>query len=257
MIEKCLFDLYGLKNQKDSIKGAINFLSLDFYRKEKGDGYQANTIQNFIGEDIDYNNIFFTEDFKVSPHFAKCLANPTYLEHFEDAINYAFLKYDNVYRDGNPFKLYEKYSREDVLRLLNWKYFMNGHNIGGYKIKYNTCPIFVTYNKAEDISQTINYDDQFISKELFSWMSRDNRKTSSPELEPLINYNGLDVELFIQKNNDEGIEFYYIGKLTPLNYKQLYRNIGGKDKPIVNFKFKIETPVKDEIYDYFTADLNS
>ncbi len=257
MIEKCLFDLYGLKNQKDSIKGAINFLSLDFYRKEKGEGYQANTIQNFIGEDIDYNNIFFTEDFKVSPHFAKCLANPTYLEHFEDAINYAFLKYDNVYRDENPFKLYEKYSREDVLRLLNWKYFMNGQNIGGYKIKYNTCPIFVTYNKAEDISQTINYDDQFISKELFSWMSRDNRKTSSPELEPLINYNGLDVELFIQKNNDEGIEFYYIGKLTPLNYKQLYRNIGGKDKPIVNFKFKIETPVKDEIYDYFTADLNS
>ena len=88
-------------------------------------------------------------------------------------------------------------------------------------------------------------------------MSRDNRKTSSPELKPLINYNGLDVELFIQKNNDEGIEFYYIGKLTPLNYKQLYRNIEGKDKPIVNFKFKIETPVKDEIYDYFTADLNS
>ena len=257
MVEKCLFDIYGLKNQKDAIKGAINFLSLDFYRKEKGEGYQANTIQNFIGEDIDYNNIFFTDDFKISPHFAKCLANPTYLMHFEDAINYAFLKYDNVYRDENPFKLYEKYSREDVLRLLNWKYFMNGQNIGGYKIKYNTCPIFVTYNKAEDISQTINYDDQFISKELFSWMSRDNRKTSSPELEPLINYNGLDVELFIQKNNDEGIEFYYIGKLTPIKYKQLYRNIGGKDKPIVNFKFKIETPVKDEIYDYFTADLNS
>ena len=46
-------------------------------------------------------------------------------------------------------------------------------------------------------------------------------------------------------------------KLTPIKYKQLYRNIGGKDKPIVNFKFKIETQVKDEIYDYFTADLNS
>ena len=257
MIEKCLFDIYGLKNQKESIKGAINFLSLDFYRKEKGDGYQANTVQNFIGENISYSNIFFTDDFKISPHFKKCLANPTYLKHFEDAISYAFLKYDNVYRDENPFKLYEKYSREDVLRLLNWKYFMNGQNIGGYKIKYNTCPIFVTYNKAEDISQTINYDDHFISKELFSWMSRDNRKTSSPELEPLINYNGLDIELFIQKNNDEGIEFYYIGKLTPLNYKQLYRNIDGKDKPIVNFKFKIETPVKDELYDYFTEDLNS
>ena len=210
------------------------------------------------GFDFDDNlineNMFFTDDFKISDYFRNCLSNPTYLKHFEDIITYALLKYENMFHDENPFKLYEKYSREDVLRLLNWKHFMNGQNIGGYKIKYNTCPIFVTYNKAEDISQTINYDDHFINKETFYWMSRDNRKTSSAELEPLINYNSLDVELFIQKNNDEGIEFYYIGKLTPLKYKQLYRNIDGKDKPIVNFTFKINTPVKDELYDYFTRD---
>ena len=131
---------------------------------------------------------------------------------------------------------------------------MNGQNIGGYKIKYNTCPIFVTYNKKEDISETINYEDHFIDKETFNWMSRNNRKTSSPELEPLINYNGVDTHLFIQKSNDEGIEFYYIGKLTPLGYRQVYRNINGKDQPIVNFKFKIENEVKDELYSYFVND---
>ena len=254
MIEKCLSEIYGLENQKDSINGAINFLSLNFYRKEKGEGYQANTVKGFVGDAIPYENIFFDDDFKISDYFRNCLANPTYLKHFEDAIKYSLLKYKDIFHDENPFKLYEKYSREDVLRLLNWKYFMNGQNIGGYKIKYNTCPIFVTYNKAEDISQTINYDDHFINKETFYWMSRDNRKTSSAEPEPLINYNGLDVELFIQKNNDEGIEFYYIGKLTPLKYKQLYRNIDGKEKPIVNFTFEINTPVKDELYDYFTND---
>ena len=85
-------------------------------------------------------------------------------------------------------------------------------------------------------------------------MSRNNRKTSSPELEPLINYNGLDVELFIQKNNDEGIEFYYIGQLTPLTYRQVYRTINDKEQPIVNFKFKINTEVKDELYSYFVND---
>ncbi len=256
MIEKCLYEMYGLENQKESINGAINFLNLNFYKKENGEGYQANTIQNIVDDNLINENMFFTDDFKISDYFRNCLTNPTYLKHFEDIITYALLKYENMFHDENPFKLYEKYSREDVLRLLNWKYFMNGQNIGGYKIKYNTCPIFVTYNKAEDISQTINYDDHFINKETFYWMSRDNRKTSSAELEPLINYNSLDVELFIQKNNDEGIEFYYIGKLTPLKYKQLYRNIGGKDKPIVNFTFKINTPVKDELYDYFTKDFD-
>lgn len=34
-------------------------------------------------------------------------------------------------------------------------------------------------------------------KETFSWMSRNNRKTLSPELEPLIYYNGINTRLFI------------------------------------------------------------
>ena len=267
-IENYLKDKYGLENQFESIKSAINVLSMNFYRKETSEDYQANTIQFVTDENLDIENLFFDFDkdvyrdlknnkdykFEASELFRKCLANPTYLNHLEDSLKYGFYKYDNVYDDLNPFKLYEKYSREDVLRILNWEHFMNGQNIGGYKIKYDTCPIFVTYNKKEDISETINYEDHFIDKVTFNWMSRNNRKTSSPELEPIINYNGLDIELFIQKSNDEGIEFYYIGNLTPLNYKQVYREIDGKQHPIVNFKFKIHTEVKDELYSYFVND---
>lgn len=268
-VENYLKEKYGLENQFESIKSAINVLSANFYRKETSDDYQANTVTSFISKnEIDYENVFFRFDkdiyrdlknnsdykFEISDDFRKSLANPVYASHFEDAMKYGFYKYNTVYRDENPFKLYEKYSREDVLRLMNWERFMNGQNIGGYKIKYNTCPIFVTYHKSEDISETINYEDHFISKEIFNWMSRNNRKTSSPELEPLINYNGLDIELFIQKNNDEGIEFYYIGKLTPMTYKQVYRTINDKEQPIVNFKFKIDTEVRDEIYSYFVDD---
>ena len=268
-VENYLEKEYGLKNQFKSVKSAINVLSMNFYRKETSDDYQANTVTSFVTkEDLDIENLFFKFDksvynslnenkehkFEISPVFKRALTNPLYLKHLKDAIKYGFYKYANVYADEKPFKLYEKYSREDVLRLLNWERFMNGQNIGGYKIKYNTCPIFVTYNKKEDISETINYEDHFISKEVFNWMSRNNRRTSSPELEPLINYNGVNTQLFIQKSNDEGIEFYYIGKLTPLSYKQVFRNINGKDQPIVNFKFKIEDEVKDELYSYFVND---
>ena len=267
-VEKYLKDKYGLENQFESVKSAINVLSMNFYRKETSDDYQANTVQFVTDEDLDIERLFFNFDndayrdlknnmdykFEASDLFKVCLANHTYLNHLEDSLKYGFYKYENVYEDVKPFRLYEKYSREDVLRLLNWERFMNGQNIGGYKIKYNTCPIFVTYNKKEDISETINYEDHFIDKETFNWMSRNNRKTSSPELEPIINYNGLDIELFIQKSNDEGIEFYYIGNLTPLNYRQVYRTIDGRKHPIVNFKFKISTEVKDELYSYFVND---
>lgn len=264
-IEKCLEDNFSLKNQFDSIRGAINFLSLNFYLKEKGEGYQANTVTNIVENPenlfFNFNNKVFKDlknnkdyKFEISNHFKNALANLAYCNHLNDALKYAFYKYESVYQSENNFKLYEKYSREDVLRIMNWDYFMNGQNIGGYKIKYDTCPIFVTYDKSEDISQTINYNDRFIDKNTFSWMSRNNRKTSSPELEPLINYNGIDTELFIQKSNDEGIEFYYMGKLTPVKYKQLFRTINDKEQPIVNFTFKISHEVKDELYSYFVND---
>jgi hypothetical protein len=264
-IEECLRDNFGLNDQFESIKGAINFLSLNFYRKERGEGYQANTIERLVEnpENLFFN---FNEDifddlknkrdykFEISDSFRASLANPVFLCHFEDALKYAFFKYENFYRNDGKFRLYEKYSREDVLRILNWHRYMNGQNIGGYKIKHNTCPIFVTYHKSEDISETINYNDRFINTQTFSWMSRNNRRVSSPELEPIVNYTDLDIELFIQKNNDEGIEFYYIGKLTPTGYKQLYRTINEREQPIVNFTFKIGTEVKDELYSYFTND---
>ena len=264
-IEKCLKDNYGLDSQFEAIKGAINYLSLNFYRKENGDGYQANTIQKLVEKP---ENLFFNYDdnvfknlednkdysFTISEQFQKALTNPIYYEHLNDALKYSIYKYETVYKNDSQFRLYEKYSREDVLRILNWKHYMNGQNIGGYKIKYNTCPIFVTYHKSEDISETINYEDRFISKTLFNWMSRNNRRVSSAELEPLVNYSNLQVELFIQKNNDEGIEFYYIGNLTPLSYKQMFRTINDKEQPIVNFKFQINTEVKDDIYSYFVKD---
>ena len=289
-IEDILEEEFGLKDQFESIKGAINLLSLNFYKKEsiqnrdsqttlietaneaRFEDYQANTVSSAIGkiDDFDYENIFFNLDisldslennkdhkFYISDFFRNALRNNTYLKHFEDAIEYTLLKYDSVYKvEDDEFKLYAKYSREDVLKLLNWKFFMNGQNIGGYKIKYNTCPIFVTYDKKEDISETINYEDEFDSRDVFSWMSRNNRRVDSNELKPLVNYTDLDVRLFIKKSDDEGLDFYYIGKLSPLSYEQLFREIDGKQNPIVNFKFKIDHTVDENLYNYFMDKLD-
>lgn len=310
-IEDILEKEYGLNNQFESIKGAINLLSLNFYKKESTsnsgqtslfdepskssfEDYQANTVSSAIGkiDDFDYDNIFFNLDigfdklksnkghkFVISEYFRKALSNNTYLKHFEDAIEYTLLKYDSVYRindktsykikdkdydvdfdssSDDKFKLYAKYSREDVLKILNWTFFMNGQNIGGYKIKYNTCPIFVTYDKKEDISETINYEDEFDSRDVFSWMSRNNRRVESNELKPLVNYNDdLDIRLFVKKSDDEGLDFYYIGKLSPLGEpNQLYRTIDDKEQPIVNFKFKIDHTVDENIYNYFMDSLD-
>ena len=46
----------------DSIKSAINVLSMNFYRKETSDDYQANTIQFITSEDLDLESLFFVFD---------------------------------------------------------------------------------------------------------------------------------------------------------------------------------------------------
>ena len=56
--------------------------------------------------------------------------------------------------------------------------------------------------------------------------------------------------------DDEGLDFYYIGKLSPLSYEQLFREIDGRQNPIVNFKFKIDHTVDENLYNYFMDKLD-
>lgn len=127
----------------------------------------------------------------------------------------------------------------------------------GYRVKHNTCPIFVTYEKNEDISESTKYEDQFVNKETFSWMTRSRVKLESTEPQAIIHHKetNLGIHLFIKKSDDEGKDFYYIGQVTPFDQEETtIKDNKGHDLPIVNFKFHIEHEVKDELYSYFVND---
>ena len=124
----------------------------------------------------------------------------------------------------------------------------------GYRVKHNTCPIFVTYHKDEDISQSTKYEDQFVSKDVFSWMTRSKVKLESTEAQAIINHEktNLSIHLFIKKSDDEGKDFYYMGPVIPIGYEQTtIKNDKGDLLPIVNFKYKLKCEVTDELYSYF------
>ena len=67
----------------------------------------------------------------------------------------------------------------------------------GYRIKHGTCPIFVTYDKNEDISESTKYKDEFISKESFSWMTRSKVKLESKEAQAIIKDKDLKIHMFV------------------------------------------------------------
>ncbi|MBE5967482.1 MAG: DUF3427 domain-containing protein [Lachnospiraceae bacterium] len=150
--------------------------------------------------------------------------------------------------------LYQKYSRKDVCRLLNWERD-DSSTIYGYKIKNGTCPIFVTYEKKENIASSTKYEDQFINNRVFSWLTRSRVSIESTETQEIIHHkeNGLRIFLFIKKSDGEGTDFYYMGKVKPIVWSETtIKNDNGKALPIMNFQMELEHSVRNDIYDYFT-----
>lgn len=172
-----------------------------------------------------------------------------------DVIDYGLLKYKTEYNaqvEGENLTLYAKYSRRDVCRLLNWPND-DSSTLYGYRVKHNTCPIFVTYDKKEDISDSTKYLDEFVNKDVFSWMTRSRLKLDSKEVVAIKNYQktNLKIHLFIKKSDDEGKDFYYMGQVEPFDFIQTTIKSKDGDLPIVNIKYNLHIPVKDELYDYF------
>lgn len=121
----------------------------------------------------------------LDDHLHGCLdSNKNFNKLFIDAVKTGRLR-SNRYDSENQFKVGERYSRDDVCRLLNWERSIPGQNIGGYFVTDKNCPIFVTYNKSSDIFETINYKDKFYDPHTMHCYSKDKRKLDGAEMKKL------------------------------------------------------------------------
>lgn len=175
-----------------------------------------------------------------------------YNNQISDLIKLGLKRYNDIYvprLDAAGLALYQKYSRKDICRILNWEKDESS-TIYGYRIKYETCPIFVTYDKQEDIAESTKYNDQFINNKVFSWMTRSTGNWRQ-ESEQIMNYenNGLQIYLFVKKSDGEGSDFYYMGRCIPMKAVETINTNGA---PIMNIKLMLNESVQDDIYDYFT-----
>lgn len=161
-----------------------------------------------------------------------------------------FLDDFNVQKFYHGFKLYGSYTRKDVCRILNWLKDESSV-VYGYRVKYDTCPIFVTYNKDDGISESIKYKDRFVNPTLFNWMTRSRVDITSPEVTAIEKSSTLKL-LFIKKSDAEGSEFYFMGAVT---HKQSVGTTilgnNGEKLSIVQMFYLMNNPVEPKIYEYF------
>lgn len=184
----------------------------------------------------------------------RCISNDKLKEYIVDAVDCGIGIFKNEYQDMDDlgFVPYKKYSRKDVCRILNWEKNEES-TIYGYRVKNNSCPIFVTYNKKGDISDTTKYDEGFADQSVFSWMTRSKRDLDSEDVISIRNAgtNGLRIPLFIKKSDDEGTEFYYMGQVDPIVEGIRQTEISGN--AVVNIPLKLRSSVRDDLYEYLTA----
>jgi hypothetical protein len=210
-------------------------------------------------------NIVREEDGKliIEEEFLSLLKQDIFKDFLLDNIAFAIKTYDANYKptkfiDG--FELYQKYTRKDVFRILNWAQNPLAQNVGGYIIASDksNCPIFVNYKKNENISSTTKYEDKFVNPSKFEWMSKNKRRLTSPDVLAIRNAisNNTRLPLFIKKSNDEGLEFYFMGDVTPIDEsfeETMMQDDNGNDVSVVKLDFKMNTTVEDGIYDYLTS----
>lgn len=115
-----------------------------------------------------YSQCVFMEqegnDYKPTKLFMQMLANDEFYGVLQELVDFGISRYERDYKntyDQTDLVLYQKYTYEDVCRLLNWEQNEVPLNIGGYKFdkKTKTFPVFINYDKAEDISDTTKYED--------------------------------------------------------------------------------------------------
>lgn len=245
---------YKYSISDDTIKSCISNLNFEFIR-EKKDGYLVSAKEIYGIDIIRIKN----GNFIFSNKFLSYLKKETFTKFLLDSINYSIHEFDKLFEPENwqdGFVLYRKYSRKDVFRILNVAENPVAQNVGGYLVSADNahCPIFVNYHKEEDISESTKYEDEFVNNKEFDWMSKSNRRIDSKDVQSILGKNGhIRLPLFIKKNNDEGVDFYYMGEVMPeLNQVEqtTMKNDRGNEIPVVRIRFNLANPVTAPMYNY-------
>lgn len=242
-------DTYSIKLSEGDLESISTNLNMKFSKPK------------FFKERYYENSILIKDDLiSLIDYFSKYLKNETFYKFLLDNIHYSIDRYNKDFTFTNynsGFLYYFKYGRKDVCRILNWE-VDNSSVMYGYKLSKDStnCPIFVTYHKNDEISDSTKYEDYFIDNEHFHWMSKSRRKISSNDVQRIINAEKANIllPLFVKKDDDEGGDFYFIGLLTYIEHSAEETSME-TDKGFlsaVKMKFKIDRPVDIHLYKYLT-----
>ena len=243
---------YGKDISQDQQENIVNVMTNEF---PAGSGKKTYSQCVFIEKE--------GADYIPAKSFLAMLSNDEFYNVFKELVDFGISRYDRDYRDcykQTDLVLYQKYTYEDVCRLLNWEQNEVPLNIGGYKFdkKTKTFPVFINYDKSDDISDTTKYEDHFVPgfRDRLIAISKSGRSLQSEDVQNFLNAKerGIQVELFVRKNKDDKIskEFYYLGHMTASGNAREF-TMANTEKSAVEIEWILDVPVREDIYEYIVS----
>jgi superfamily II DNA or RNA helicase/HKD family nuclease len=240
---------YEIQMEEKTVKNIVNIMTNEF---PAGSGKKTYDKCVFLEPD--------GEDYRSSEGFDRMLENPEFYSILKELVEFGIARnqrdYGKRYQDTN-LELYQKYTYEDVCRLLDWETNEVPLNIGGYKYDSftKTFPVFINYDKEEGIQDTIKYEDHFVAPNHLIAISKQSRTVQSEDVRNFLKAKerGIHVELFVRKNKDDKIskEFYYLGRMSATGKVKEFI-MTNTNKTAVEIEWLLDTPVREDIYEYIT-----
>ena len=240
---------YGKSISKEQQENIINVMTNEFPA-----GSSKKTYSQCVFIEKEGN------DYKPTKTFLEMLSDRDFYNVIKELVDFGISRYERDYKqsyDVTDFVLYQKYTYEDVCRLLNWEQNEVPLNIGGYKYdkKTKTFPVFINYDKSDDISDTTKYEDHFVPgfRDRLIAISKSGRSLQSEDVQNFLKAKerGIRVELFVRKNKDDKIskEFYYLGHMTASGNTKEF-TMPNTQKTAVEIEWILDVPVREDIYEY-------
>lgn len=251
-LRRLMKDEFHLELSKAEQESVIRNLTNEFSKEQEREKYAACV---FIEQDGG-------GDYKIAPRFQQLLKNHEFAQMVFELIDFGERQYiENFslrYKDTN-LQLYQKYTYEDVCRLLNWQRNMNAQNIGGYfyDAETKTLPVFINYEKSDD---AIAYEDRFVSENELIALSKHPRKITSSDVLHIYKKSTEDADnhiyLFVRKNKHDketSKEFYFLGEINAVGEPKPIFMESTKDNAF-EITYHLDVPVREDIYNYIKGE---
>ena len=85
------------------------------------------------------------------------------------------------------------------------------------------------------------------------WFTRSKRTLASGEVRAIVDHTVV-IHLFVKRDDVEGVDFVYLGTVTPHSPREEAMPTATGSVPVVTMRLRLEQPVERGLYDYLIAD---